>query len=412
MENITQRSIGRILNLDEIEISRHSRAGENDGNRDVPPSNTSKLGQYEEQLILDAKGEWIKYLSLTEEQRSLLDQKAMQIKNQLKSDIANESSNLSDSQRKELDLLDQQLGLGSSTYKHLQDDYLNSQDELQKIEQQLNRPLDINNREFYLPLMIVLAIAEVPVNRLAFELFFESMPLVSLLISAAVGGLFIYFAHIIGMLIKRLSCEEIKIDKNKIYLGITLICLVSIGLVYFLGIMREQLIAVQNAGSLDLESLLSNSSSGSDSSSYYIGSKGLTLILLNTAIFATGIVASFFRHDPHPDYEKISTNTKKIEKNFLKYKTKFENEQLQVLREFNRRIESNRSQQQSFEKELNAISEHRLMLDSIVKSDKQSLILALTRKVMAYQNGNRKTRKTPPPEYFSSDLAKSIEQML
>jgi hypothetical protein len=52
------------------------------------------------------------------------------------------------------------------------------------------------------------------------------------------------------------------------------------------------------------------------------------------------------------------------------------------------------------------------MLDSIVKSDKQSLILALTRKVMAYQNGNRKTRKTPPPEYFSSDLAKSIEQML
>ena len=231
MENITQRSIGRILNLDEIEISRHSRAGENDGNRDVPPSNTSKLGQYEEQLILDAKGEWIKYLSLTEEQRSLLDQKAMQIKNQLKSDIANESSNLSDSQRKELDLLDQQLGLGSSTYKHLQDDYLNSQDELQKIEQQLNRPLDINNKEFYLPLMIVLAIAEVPVNRLAFELFFESMPLVSLLISAAVGSLFIYFEHIIGMLLKRLSCEEVKIDKNKIYLGITLICLVSIGLV-------------------------------------------------------------------------------------------------------------------------------------------------------------------------------------
>jgi hypothetical protein len=173
MENIVQKSIGRIINLDEVEIAKHSRAGEADGVNENPSSEQRSLGKYEETLVLEAKAEWIKYLSMTEQYRTTLDQRAIQIKNQLRSEVMNESTNLSQSQRQELDLLDQQIGQSSVTYKHLQDEFLNSKEELQKIEQTVNRPLDISNKDFYLPLMVVLAIAEVPVNRLAFELFFE-----------------------------------------------------------------------------------------------------------------------------------------------------------------------------------------------------------------------------------------------
>ena len=155
MENIVQRSIGRIINLDEVEVAKHSRAGEADGANENPPSEQRPLGKYEETLVLEAKAEWIKYLSMTEQYRTSLDQKAIQIKNQLRSEVMNESANLSQSQRQELDLLDQQIGQGSVTYKHLQDEFLNSKEELQKIEQTVNRPLDISNKDFYIPLMVV-----------------------------------------------------------------------------------------------------------------------------------------------------------------------------------------------------------------------------------------------------------------
>jgi hypothetical protein len=312
----------------------------------------------------------------------------------------NESANLSQSQRQELDLLDQQIGQGSVTYKHLQDEFLNSKEELQKIEQTVNRPLDISNKDFYIPLMVALAIAEVPVNRLAFELFFESMPFVSLLLSAAIGGLFIYFAHVIGVLVKRLKCKEIDIDRNKIIVSIALLGFVSFTLMYFLGVMREQLIAVEKAGTLDLESILSTTGpiSSNPFDSITIGSKGVTLLLLNLIILITGIVSSIFRHDPHPDYEKIYNNAKKIESKFLGYRKKFESEQVQKLREFNQRMEVNKSQQQNFESELQSISDKRDAIDPKIKNDKQNLYFAIARKIMAYQSGNRKTRKTATPD--------------
>ena len=61
MENIVQRSIGRIINLDEVEVAKHSRAGEADGANENPPSEQRSLGKYEETLVLEAKAEWIKY---------------------------------------------------------------------------------------------------------------------------------------------------------------------------------------------------------------------------------------------------------------------------------------------------------------------------------------------------------------
>jgi len=415
MENIVQKSIGRIINLDEVEIAKHSRAGEADGVNENPSSEQRSLGKYEETLVLEAKAEWIKYLSMTEQYRTTLDQRAIQIKNQLRSEVMNESTNLSQSQRQELDLLDQQIGQSSVTYKHLQDEFLNSKEELQKIEQTVNRPLDISNKDFYLPLMVALAIAEVPVNRLAFELFFESMPAVSLLLSAAIGALFIYFAHVIGVMIKRLKCKEIDIDRNKIIISIALLGVVSFTLIYFLGVMREQLIAVEKAGTLDLESILSSTGPAAATNpfdSIAIGSKGFTLLLLNLIILITGIVSSVFRHDPHPDYEKIYNKAKKIESKFLSYRKKFETEQVQKLREFNQRMEVNKSQQQNFESELQAISDKRDAIDSKIKNDKQNLYFAIARKIMAYQSGNRKTRKTSTPTYFSDDAVKSVERIM
>ena len=57
----------------------------------------------------------------------------------------------------------------------------------------------------YLPLMVALALVEVPVNRLAFELFFQEQPAVSLALAVVVGAVLMFFAHMVGTLVRRME---------------------------------------------------------------------------------------------------------------------------------------------------------------------------------------------------------------
>ena len=75
-------------------------------------------------------------------------------------------------------------------------------------------------------------------------------------------------------------------------------------------------------------------------------------------------------------------------------------------------MEVNKSQQQNFESELQSISDKRDAIDPKIKNDKQNLHFAIARKIMAYQSGNRKTRKTATPAYFSDDAVKLVERIM
>jgi hypothetical protein len=262
--------------------------------------------------------------------------------------------------------------------------------------------------------LIALAIAEVPVNRLAFELFFESMPLVSLLLSAAIGGIFIFFAHTIGSMVRRLQCKEVAVNRDEVYLTVTLISLLAFVLMYFLGLMREMWVDVSEAGSLNLEAYLSGleKSPKSLTDHLLIGSKGFTLLLLNLAIFAMGVVTAFRRHDPHPNYEKAVNFCRKQEQRFINHKKRFEAKRNEIIRVHNQRLADRERLHKELEEELR-ITEHELVsLPEKLKSDRNALVLALTRRFMAYQNANKRVRSAPAPVYFSENPKPLIESLL
>ena len=55
-----------------------------------------------------------------------------------------------------------------------------------------------------------------------------------------------------------------------------------------------------------------------------LGPEGMFLLLINVAVYVCGFVASFVRHDSHPDYEKAQTSYDKDRKELFKIKKAFD----------------------------------------------------------------------------------------
>ena len=408
------RNFHRMINPDESELIRHARTGEVDGTKEYPPLKTQGLSDHEKQIIYEGKTEWMKYTSLIEQHRTELADRIHHLQNQHESENHTVTSTLAESLTKEIEVLDHELGTLSAEYRHHEDAALLAKEEKHKIEEVLGRPLQIDHTDFYLPALVVLAVAEVPINRLAFELFFESMPLVSLLISAAIGGLLIFFAHTIGVLIKRLQCKEIEINRDNVYLTITLLSILTMTLMYFLGLMREKWVDVNDPAALNLESFI-NSATNTDkgiAESFLIGCRGFTLLLLNLAIFTVGMMLAFLRHDPHPFYEKAVNVFNKAQEKFLTYKRKYESKKNELVRMHNKRLTEKRAEIKIIEDQIKSCIRELDGIDKKISTDRKNLISALARKVMAYQHSNQKIRKTPPPDYFKSDLVQMIEELI
>lgn len=414
MEASAVRDFQRLINPDESELVRHARTGEVDGTKEYPPLLTQSLSDHEKQIIYEGKTEWMKYTSLMEQYRHRLGHEIHQLQNKHDSELHTINTSLAETHTKELDLLEHELGHFSSEYRHHEDAALFAKEEKQKIEQLVGRPLQTDHTDIYIPALICLAIAEVPINRLAFELFFESMPLVSLLISAAIGGLLIFFAHTIGILLKRTQCKEIEVNHDNIYLTITLLTILTVAMMYFLGLMREKWVDVNDVSNLNLEALINTATSNEKgiTDSLMIGSKGFTLLLLNLGIFTVGVLLAFLRHDSHPFYEKACIAHDKAQQKIMIFKKKFEIRKSELHKNHHKRLEEKRLQIKKIEEQIKSSIRELDGIDSKIASDKKNLISALARKIMAYQHANQKIRKTPAPDYFKGDLLSMVEQMI
>lgn len=172
------------------------------------------------------------------------------------------------------------------------------------------RPLRRSLVGFYLPVMILLALVEVPVNRLAFELFFQEQPAVSLALAFVVGAVLVFFAHMVGTLVRRMDAPSRISLQIKRGVGIALFVGLTGVLMYLLAGMRQLYVRLlESEQGNSLSSMVQGLTGGGAAQTIakvageQLGTAGWTLLVLNVVIFVFGATAAFLRHDPHPDYE-------------------------------------------------------------------------------------------------------------
>lgn len=207
------------------------------------------------------------------------------------------------------------------------------------------RMLRIQMTRAYPFALLFLAILEVPINRLAFELFFQDTPLFSLILSAGIGIVLMFLAHTTGLLLRRDPVPGLW-RRIRHYGGLVLIVLLSIALIYGLASMRQLYVQmIQNdAGSLQqqVESILNSGAATTVSHvvSTKLGIAGITLMVLNVAVFVVGATLSFLRHDPHPDYEGAWRGESRAARRVTASRTKYESRIAAARKEHETRIQA------------------------------------------------------------------------
>lgn len=186
------------------------------------------------------------------------------------------------------------------------------------------RPLRTQFGPLYGLMLLLLALAEVPVNRAAFELTFREEPVFSLLLAAAVGIILIFFAHVIGLILRRWP-QRPKAGQVAARVAALAILLGIAGAgVYAMARMRQSFIrltAAENDGFAQrLQEALRGGArqTASIMADVPLGIGDWIFIAVNVLIFTFGIIASFMRHDPHPDYERAIRDGRRTERAFAK----------------------------------------------------------------------------------------------
>ena len=144
--------------------------------------------------------------------------------------------------------------------------------------------------------LLLLAVAQVAINRLAFELFFQEQPLFSLILAGAVGIALMFMAHLTGLLVRR-EAQAPRWRQGRQIAGLVLVLLVTGMLVYALATMRQLYIQLlQNeGGSLQqqVEAILQGNAASAvkEVASTQLGVAGYTLMALNVTLFVVGAAA-------------------------------------------------------------------------------------------------------------------------
>lgn len=413
-EFISMQLITRLSSTDQLSLSKFEREGDRLGKNEQPASSASELTAIEYGEVRLANDALKKLESeVREKTKSLLEEKA-KIEKIINTTLPNDVAQLDTKNQNDLDKIESDFGPKSAVYEDIQTRLSASDDRLKHITGSTGgRELQVQIERLYIPFMITLAFAEVWVNRLAFELFFESSPIISLFLAIAVGAVLVFFAHITGSSFKRSTSKEMPLDMSKFWVSMLAINSLVILFIYYLGKMREAFVRINDGQTLELDGanifsddlsstidIVSNSTPIDSFMSTDIGEKGLFLILVNVVVYACGAVAAFIRHDSHPDFEKILNTHTKLRKRSVALRKSYEDKISAIQK-------STKDKHASLQKKL---SEARSNLDDLasdIDSTKQiyeeyhlKIEKALNEKINAFRQNNSQSRKTPAPSYF------------
>ncbi|PZO53307.1 MAG: hypothetical protein DCF16_07515 [Alphaproteobacteria bacterium] len=163
----------------------------------------------------------------------------------------------------------------------------------------------------YWPFMIALATLEVPVNQLAFQLYFGEGTFLSTFITFGIGVILVVFAHGIGVTMRRFRHNAE--DTGGAVASISWIVFLSLWALiisYSLAVLRQSYLAFERAPDPTLTEMIQQGRQLDAAAAVLqqnflradLAIDGLIFLCINIAILTVGVLGSFWGHDPHPDY--------------------------------------------------------------------------------------------------------------
>lgn len=415
------QKIERLVSTDQLVLAQFEREGERQAQKDLPSTNSTSLSKFENDEI-KAHQDAINHL-MTEVERfkSSANGELSDLKRKVSSEFPNSTKDIEDRFNSEIDKIEAEVGPRSAVFDDNATSLAEVTGDLKLVKRSLNnRELQTNFESFYIIFMIALAFAEVWVNRLAFELFFESNPLVSLFLAVAVGGMLVFFAHITGISIKRALPETERGNRLRVTLSMLLLNGLVGVFVFYLAKMRQAFVSINSQQGLDLEGLLGDQQvEGLDGLigdigavdsliSTSLGEEGLFLLLVNVIVYVAGTVAAIIRHDSHPDYEKLLKLSDKYRTKQVSLKKRYEARLSEVQKSKSDKLSDITNKVGVAENRIETLEAELKQSEAVYRSSGAALSKALKVKITAFRDKNVETRSTKPPKYFRDKVSLEV----
>ena len=191
-----------------------------------------------------------------------------------------------------------------------------------EIHGEVNRQPRYSGPWFYMPFMILLAIAEVPINRLSFELFFRESPAIALVVSLLVGGVLVILSHRLGLLLVRFGYFAKQRGWVPEFAQVAVVTVLIGALCYGLSVLRQGFLEAAVAPEIGFADAMNGGGAGAALMSLEagLGLEGWIFLFINLAVVLVGVSASYFCHDAHPDFQLADVERKRAEKALAKLK--------------------------------------------------------------------------------------------
>ena len=406
-----QTYVDRFTNLDSSVLSRIEKDAEFDARKNYPSSDAEEFSKIERDIINEANDLSLKYSSEVEKIRQQKNDEKEKCVKILKEDYPAKKRDLELNHQNRVETLASKLGSYSPKIERLNEELSDNKVSLNSLRNYVNgRELQTHFYNVYFLFMVALSLAEVWINRLAFELFFESNPLISLFLAAAVGAVLVFFSHITGHVVRQIH------HTNKVTASISLIALTSLSLVFifYLAKMRQAFVSITTLSTenITLENLIPNDLTELDNIidtsvdisqnlfSTNIGEEGFFLLLVNIVVYVCGFIASYFRHDPHPDYEKLIKKNERINRKLLSLKSKHSHLLEELEKQYTNSLSKLNNEMNNIETNKDDLLNDLRQLDRLQKDSEKEITNALKTKIKTYRTKNKETRETPAPSYF------------
>jgi hypothetical protein len=390
----------------------HVAQGKEDGKKNVPGTDATELGFYEQGILNRAAADVQQFRSAADQELQTLESDLRTKQGTLDAELATRRQGLTSDQQTETQLLNQSAGKSSPGYKHLDSNRIESGASLKRISIDVDgRPLHTNFVSFYFPLLAVLTLLEMPINQQAFAFFFEHQSGIAYLIALAVGIFFVFFAHLAGWMVRTTGKDPGQNNPPGPYIVVAGLLTFVLILMYFLALVRaaflryysdSDAVLLGDLGILDVATKATD-----DFTAVFSDEGALIFLLLNIAIFLVGAFVSYFRHDPHRDYEKVKKENEDAVEKITKMLDEYNTKSLAIIENYRSKMSNLNETLKGKEAEVDSLHNDIDLLKTNVRNEFQLVRGVVGQEISAYQSANSSSRTTDDPQYFGAATAQT-----
>lgn len=400
VKQIADMHIGKHLVYSDSDRRGDEARGARDGEKGFPPLDATH-NPVQEQVIAQVTADFAAYEKARQAHLADLDSAERQKIKERDEELVNRRNALRDERQQALHDLSHKTGPDSPQFRDRVERRTAAVAKAGRLEAELARPLRVSLIFLYPILMLLVCLAEVPVNRMAFEFFFQETPILSLFISVVIGGVLALFAHFIGLWLKQANQHAGLRARLSYYFGALFLISLSGALVYFIAAVREHFLRLletdANTSFADLLRQGDLTATAAQVANTDLGSTGWTLLIINVVILTVGVVASFVRHDPHPDYERLSRQADKARAQVTRQEVAYNKQRMQTARRFDEMIEALNRQIDRLEKDLAEIVAEQKAAAADYEQSLRQMGMTSHNRLVNYRIGNLRARRDGVP---------------